>query len=161
MNSNTHLYLYAKGHYHQSSDIMHDLQIIMSERCGQYNKRILAEDDYEEFLVRKQDVMSVITSITFKFIQHSGNTEHYFKELIENASPQSSWKVGYKNKANTSIFRTSEKEILPDYDYWTAMAYACLSFLRFLDLKTIKDVDGENIGDADFELFPMFDFPKT
>ena len=71
MNSYTHFYLYAKGHYMKSDDIIDDLKYILSERSAIPVERCLATD-----------IVDILLSLVYKHITESGNPEMYFKDFI-------------------------------------------------------------------------------
>jgi hypothetical protein len=120
-NSDTHIYLYAKGHYIET-DTLEDMKKIVAERCG-FN----AED------VRVKDIQSILTSIAFKIIINSGNPEHFFDDFIEGISPDNMWRIMTKQK-------------MEDYDFNLAVIEKCLSVIRFV---SVKDDDGNRILELD------------
>ena len=155
-NPNTHIYLYAKGHYKKSTNIIKDLRLIMTERCGEYLE--IDEEPYKR-LVDINDMLSVLLSVTYKNITvENGNPEYFFKEFITNISPEYSWKVGYRTNQSPLmwLYQGNDVESLPEYDYWTALIYACMSILRNVSCTTIEKVDGAPLGEPDYKLFPMF-----
>lgn len=145
-NYNTHIYLYAKGHYNDTN-VIEDLKIIMAERCGQYSLR------YQEGRCDLRDVISVLVNLTYSYIRRH---DYLFQEFVSDVSPDNSWKVGYRTKQMKTMFIEKDHDTFPEYDYWTAVIYKCLSILRHTTVTEILEVDGRPIGEADYELFPMF-----
>lgn len=70
MNPNTHLYLYAKGHY-QCGDVMADLRIIIGKRAHMDSR-----------LISNNDIWSVLLPLVHKAIVESGNPENAFCEFV-------------------------------------------------------------------------------
>ncbi len=104
MNSNTHFYLYAKGHY-QESDIVEDLKIILARRSA-----IPLE------CCQPRDVARTLLELSWKHITESGNPEYNFTEFISRLNPvdifgQERWSGGS--------------------EFWKVLLADCLSVLRF------------------------------
>ena len=155
LSANRHVYLYAKGHYGSTGDVVKDMKLIISERYGQYNPKYTDMNNWEESLVRKYDVVSALLNITFPYLQENGNPQYSYTEFIENCSSESSWKVRYRHNTTDNLSDEQRSKLEP-YDYYTAVIHACLSRLRFLDVDTIKETENnEELGEADFNLFPM------
>jgi hypothetical protein len=152
-NCNTHIYLYAKGHY-KRNDVIEDLRILVAERCGQYN------ECSKEGRVSKNDVCIVLTHIIRPYVIK--NSHYLFDELLNDISPENSWKVGYRNRQSSYPNLIGDMRIvdLPEYDYWTALIYKSLSILRMLKLKEILEIEGAPLGEPDYELFPMLKLNK-
>lgn len=75
MNPNTHIYLYAKGHY-AKNDIIDDLKIIMGHRS------MISPEN-----IQMDDIWNVISSLTFKHIVESGNPENSFQQFVLKLMP--------------------------------------------------------------------------
>jgi len=110
-NCDSHIYLYAKGHY-LKSDLWEDLRKIMSLRS-------MGTPDNK---VTISDILLVLLSITYKYI----DSKHRFLDFVNDLSPSNCWKVGY-------IFKNEK------YSYEKALAYKCLSILRNLEVSRIEN----------------------
>lgn len=119
-----HLALYSKGWYkkfnpHQHSTrktIFDDLSITMTA------------DGYMGSYMSKSDIVRVM----LKHCQLLD--ENRFKDmslLVEGIAPHNCWEYGYYTKDNYSWVNKKQNERLPEYDYYTAVVYYCLSVLRF------------------------------
>jgi len=153
MNPNTHIYLYAKGWY-KRNDIIEDLKIICSERCGQYNIKYIDINnpvEVEECKVSLNDVIIVLTNIVYPHLKNAG--EYLFTEFISNIAPENTWKIGYITNQSKHMFRMNEETV--DYNYRRALLHEYLSILHSLSIAHIKQIDGEDIGEVNYELFPM------
>jgi hypothetical protein len=70
MNSHTHYYLYAKGHY-EKNDLWDDLKAIQAAWCG-------IEAEY----IDESDISNVLLPLVFKHIKEGGNPEFMFIDFI-------------------------------------------------------------------------------
>lgn len=70
MNPNTHIYLYAKGHY-KETNIIADLKAVIGERARMPVK-----------FVSVDDIFSVVLPIVFDAICKSGNPPHKFQTFV-------------------------------------------------------------------------------
>ena len=150
-NYNRHIYLYCKGWYKQT-DIIEDLRIICAERCGSYSIRyndVSNEEEIEKCKVSVNDVITVLTNIVWKYIKEN---EYLFIELLNDISPSNTWKVGYMNKECSLGYEKFEEV----YDYKKALLHKYKSILKFLDIDTIRKIDNQELGEPDYNLFPMF-----
>ena len=120
-NSDTHIYLYAKGHY-KETDTIEDLKKIIAERCA-FN----AED------VSVRDIQSILTSIAIKNILKSHNPEHFLEDFIISIDPKNMWRLVTNQK-------------IEDYDFNLAVIEKCLSVIRHA---RVKDDDGNRILELD------------
>lgn len=123
-NSDSHIYLYAKGHY-KVTDTIGDMKEIIAERCY-FN----AED------VSVGNIKSILLSIAFKIILNSGNTEHFLEEFIEGINPDNLWRI-----------MTNQKK--EEYDFNLAVIEKCLSVIRFVKVlddngKCVLELDKPN-----------------
>jgi len=84
INSETHFYLYAKGHY-KKTNILEDLRKIQSERCG-----IKFEHTSDT------DALSTLTDLAFKHIMESGNPKYEFDKFLGIIQPNSYFLMLYK-----------------------------------------------------------------
>ena len=111
MNHNTHIYLYAKGHY-QKSDVCDDLKIIIG-------KRSMIPSQF----ISLSDIGMILLDLVFKHIQESCNSKYYFLEFMSKMNPDNYWKVS---------------TIVDSDDYHHVLFKNCLSFLRQVE---VKDLD--------------------
>lgn len=72
-NPNSHILLYAKGHY-KKNDIWEDLGKIVAERCAL------------PMIASKRDVFQVVIGVTIDLILESPNRRNKLKQFITNAS---------------------------------------------------------------------------
>ncbi len=79
MNSDTHFYLYAKGHY-QRGDIRLDLARIT---CNRSSLKKISD----------RDVLRILLSIVFPHIINSGNPEYFFESMILDMIPDMRWPI--------------------------------------------------------------------
>ena len=113
-----HFILYCKGWYNRTENIFEDL------------KKILVLDDYTPF--SNNDVLSIIIN----------QYERDFKDnlrlvnLLSDIDPKNSWKISYYTKGNADWLKPEDRDILPEYDYYTAILYKIMSEYRFKELKT-------------------------
>ena len=114
-NSDTHIYLYAKGHY-EITDTISDLRIIVGERCC-----IFPED------VRIVDIYNLLTRMAFQHIIDSYNTMHFLGEFLDDINPKNMWRV---------ITKQEDK----NYDFTMAVIEKSLSVIRHVKVK-----DGDKI----------------
>lgn len=128
-NSDTHIYLYAKGHY-EITDIISDLQVIIGERCCMYPEDVSVVDIYR-----------VLTDIAFQHIIDSGNTTYFLGEFLDDINP--------KNMRRT-LFK-SEGEY---YDFTMAVIEKCLSVMRHVKVKDGKKILLE-LDEADENILPL------
>lgn len=154
-NCDRHIYLYAKGHY-LVKNLVEDLRLICAERCGNYNTKygnIYNLEEVEKCKVSVKDTVLVMTYIIYPYIQKTGLG--VFLEFINDIHPRNTWKVGYMNK-QSDIAGNKEKDDYSDYDYFTAILYKYCSILRNLTIQEIKEVGKCELGEPDYDLFPMF-----
>ncbi len=87
-NTDSHIYLYAKGHY-QRNDVIKDMKKIITERCN-------IDAEY----ITIDDILSVVLPIAYKHIK---NNEYKFIDFISNLKPQNLWKYGPAKEENFDI----------------------------------------------------------
>lgn len=85
MNPNTHIYLYAKGHY-VKTDIVKDLKKIIGKRCGIVHTCVSLEN-----------VLSILLNIAYDCLEKNGHMKHLFVEFMKNMYTTNLWKIGAKN----------------------------------------------------------------
>jgi hypothetical protein len=72
MNPYTHLYLYARGWYEQSENVIDDLKII----CGNYSAI------FPQYVTRT-DIMHHLTHLALFEINRSGNPQYHFLQFVK------------------------------------------------------------------------------
>lgn len=126
----------------RSVSIFRDLAVIQGDYCG---------IDCDHLSVG--DITSVLTGLAFKELRNSDNL---FLNFMETISPDFSWKIGYIHKSIPPIFgHLIEGKSLPEYNYWEAVARACLSVLSMV--KVMNTDTGEyyfNLGEPDYTILP-------
>ena len=153
-NYNQHIYLYCKNWY-KVTDIIEDFRIICAERCGSYSTKyhdVNNVEDVEKCKVPVNDVLIVLTHIVWKYIKEK---DHLFVDLINDIHPENTWKVGYLNKESAIGYITPNTSQEP-YSYVRAVLHKYKSILGNLTLDEIRKIDGQEIGEPDYILFPMF-----
>lgn len=106
MNPNTHIYLYAKGHY-VCGDMISDLQEIISHR-----------NNISPQYVSVEDIINTLTKIVYYHLRDSNNTERFFMDFIGTMLPNNRWKL------------TNRK----DLSYEELMMLNCLSVIRMVSV---------------------------
>ena len=81
MNPDTHIYLYAKGHY-EHRDVIDDLKKIFGKRCGLNYKYIQIED-----------ILRLLLKIVYKHMEESKNIQLQFIEFAMDMTVQNLWKI--------------------------------------------------------------------
>ena len=76
-NADSHIYLYAKGHY-QKGDLVEDLKRILGERSGIESEHITAAD---------------ITHMLLKIVSPCIKTPYHFKEFVLDLHPLNYWRL--------------------------------------------------------------------
>ncbi|MFA5398449.1 MAG: hypothetical protein WC346_20720 [Methanogenium sp.] len=153
-NYNQHIYLYCKNWY-KTTDIIEDFRIICAERCGSYSIKyhdVNNAEEVEKCKVSVNDVLIVLTHLVYKYIKEK---DHLFVDFINDVNPKNTWRVGYLNKESAIGYITPNNSEEP-YDYVRAVLYKYKSILGNLTIDEIKRIDGQGIGEPDYELFPMF-----
>jgi len=157
-NCNRHIYLYAK-HWYRRTDILEDLKIICAERCGSYNVKyhdVTNTEEVNKCKVSTSDVLNVVINIIEKYIQEDKNN-YLFSSFVNDIAPWNTWKVGYMNKQCDVLFISKEeKEKAPEYDYVRAVLHKCCSILSTTEVSKIIEIDNCELGEPNYELFPMF-----
>ena len=126
MNESRHFYLYAKGWY-ETTDVLADLRKVYDHAMG-------------HDLGSANDVLRKLLHITAPFID-----ERTFVEFANNIHPLNAWQVGSPIDTDDGVFGPSVE------DYWTRCARACMSLIRFQE---IKNIDCE-LGLPDPEVLPL------
>lgn len=127
-NSDSHFYLYAKGHY-QRDDSIEDLKILLGEYCG-------TEPSY----LSVDDVLSKMVSLVHKEFSKD-YTEYKFTEFMSDILPRNRWK--FINDVDEVI--TLEEVIIKK----------CLSVLRFARVKDLGGNDLLNLDKPDKNILPL------
>jgi len=112
--------LYAKNWY-KRTDVIEDL------------KKVLEADDYTPD--NKFDIANILIANVGKLFSDKSITDAMM-ELVNGVSPQNCWKSGYYTK---DFYLKKSDEVLPEYDYYTAVIYFFLSKLAH---STIDKLDG-------------------
>ena len=114
--SDEHIYLYAKGWYKKSDNVMDDLKTLISYRSG-----------IDGLHITKGDVFTVLLGITYKQMMEDGMTQTQFMNFVEGLNPSANWLNG-GNRHD---------------DFNTVLINQCLSVLRFvkMDAKTTTPPD--------------------
>lgn len=122
-----HVGLYCKGWY-EKKDLIEDL------------KKCFEADDYDaaSFWV-KEDIARVLLDKTLPYI-----TKHF--EFMCLISPSDCWKTNYYTKDHSWAFQY--KIPLENYDYWTAVIYACMSIISCMDGNRFSDIEFDTIKQA-------------
>jgi len=81
MNPNTHIYLYAKGHY-EHRDVVDDLKKIVGKRCGL---------DYK--YVSIENILNLLLKIVYKHFEETENIQHQFSYFVMNMTTPNLWKI--------------------------------------------------------------------
>lgn len=105
-NLDSHIFLYAKGHY-ERSDVIKDLKVIVGQRCG-----IEPED------ITTTDVIEVVLAVT---IPHVRRSEHLLREFILGLRETRYWEVSPGQK--------------DPYTFDKALLRRCLSVLSMTMVK--------------------------
>lgn len=134
-----HVALLSKGWYDKQStgDIWKDFRIA------------LEMDDYT--LCSKNDIIHIVFPQVLAF---RIKNEILLKEMILGFHPDLCWKRGYYHKGNALCSfsgkgTTEYKDV--EYDYFTAILYACRSIIRDMDREECKGISGKD--DVDRKLF--------
>lgn len=92
---------------------------------------VLTADGYCGDLMTKYDIVQII-------VRHSTRLKHYpFREpitMLIGITDKEIWKCGYYTKTNCDWVK-KDKEFLPDYDYWEAIIYYCMSAVCNCEIK--------------------------
>ena len=123
-----HIYLYAKGHYKESSNIFEDLQKIISYETG---------IDFE-YASSKINVFEVVVDLTVDQVKRFANPSYWFKSFIYNIHPSHWWKIGMKD--------CEYVDRVPEI-----IIRNCLSILRMTEISLIN---GE-LGEPNPEILPL------
>jgi len=108
MNCDTHLYLYAKGHY-EKNDMINDLKIIVAERSG-------IECKY----ITKRDISSILLSAVNQLSQLG---VYDLFNFVGSLDPQNNWEHGGSSdedfdtrviRSSLSVLRFTEVRHIPD-----------------------------------------------
>lgn len=78
MNEDTHIYLYAKGHY-AKTDVVKDLRIILGKRCA-------ISPEY----ISNSDILLTLSQILYPLIQNEYHFADIVRELVNCKSFESS-----------------------------------------------------------------------
>lgn len=110
-NSDSHVFLYAKGHY-KETDVKEDLEKIYCKRCGL--PRLSAGN-----------IIQCLVNLIEKYPK-------YFRlfDFLNDIRPENTWMVGYHWKRNKK-----------EYNYEKAIMYKCLSILSMLEISEIGELD--------------------
>jgi len=119
-NSDRHFYLYAKGHYKTSDDIVADLSILYN----QFYDGVRSKE--------RANLVHLVNILERMIISQRNLTEHMFGNFIEDIFPENTWRVGYITKQ--SMFG---EKALCDYDVKLAIIYKFLSIMRLTMLKDL------------------------
>lgn len=120
---------YAKNHLRRSDSIWYDVACCLwdnGQGYGPYHSYSDSSDltpQQECYNERKTICLLIITKIQ----KLMANKLFRMEEVIENASPENSWKVGYYTK-QSHIFNQGT---LPEWEYWEAVLRAHLSILAY------------------------------
>ena len=89
-NSNSHIYLYAKGHY-LSKVMMDDLQVILAQRNA-----------VDSVYLQDHDILQIILGITVPFLQKKD--AHMLEEFLLRLSPTQNWRYDWKSRGPVPTF---------------------------------------------------------
>lgn len=135
-----HVALLSKGWYDKQStdDIWKDFRIA------------LEMDDYQPY--SRNDIIQIVFNQVLKYRMKN---EYLLRDMILGFHPQLTWRRGYYHKQNVSELWDNKdmKEKYKDveYDYHTAILYACQSVIRDMDKTECDGLSGKD--DADKKLF--------
>lgn len=115
VNLNTHIYLYAKGHY-ECGDMISDLKEILSHRSNIAPRYVSSED-----------IINALTKLVYYHLRDSGNTERFFVDFIGGLMPRNLWKL------------TPEKDV----SFEDVIILNCLSVLRMVDVDGLNLGDAD------------------
>jgi len=120
-----HIYLYAKGWYQRSSNIFTDIKKILANRSG-VNYQHIGNDIVLDALLR----------LAYKHIKNERN----FLDFWEKISPDGIY------RKNALLGQPTQE----DNGFYEATLRACLSILRYVD---VKEIDG-SLGKANYSILP-------
>jgi len=129
-NCDSHVYLYAKGHY-KKTNVIEDLKIIYGKRNG-----------IEPEFITLADIVSNLADLTFQYITVN---KHSLIEFISDISPMSCWKIGAE-----PVELYGQKFHSHD-SYALAVIKKCLSILRFTSKKSFRN----ELDYADPSILPL------
>jgi len=102
-NPDTHIYLYAKGWYEQSNNVIDDLKVILGHRSGLGKEAI-----------SRENIVMVLLDITYDRLQDTDNVKDQFITFVSDLNPSINWIHG-GNRHD---------------DFYTILINRCLSVLR-------------------------------
>lgn len=105
-NADSHIYLYAKGHYERSPDILQDLKVLVGQRCG-----IETED------LTVLDIAEVVLAITMPYLMKS---QHQLRNFVLGLDERRYWEVARREDP---------------YTFDKALVRRCLSVLSMTTVK--------------------------
>jgi hypothetical protein len=114
INPNTHIYLYAKGHYQKTDNVIDDLKLIISNR-----NKIPIEH------ISKIYVINILLKITYFHISNKFNSISLFSDFVISLAPENHWKISSKK-----------------LEIHEAIIYKCLSILRSVKVVDMPDTLG-------------------
>lgn len=129
-NSDSHYILYAKGWYVRTN-VIDDLKKIHAHWTGYL-------DDIEDVYIC--DIFHRLLDMCYKHGMCTNERE--FNRFVTNISPRECKYVGYNVEP-------------ADYKYEVAVIYACLSYLRFLQVRNRTDEEVITLDDPDATILPL------